>query len=88
MLELHVWGPALGLASIDAECLAIITYLHNALSADSWRLIPTNDPSVSPESMQHPCHYDHDPRLSPLASVANDASEQIFSPPSTMAAYG
>lgn len=51
MLDLHVWGAAFGLPSIDPECLAIITYIHNALPAASWRLIPSNDPSVSPSSM-------------------------------------
>ena len=53
MLDLHVWGQAFGLASIDPECLAIIAYLHNALPGSEWRLIPSNDPSVSPSSM-HP----------------------------------
>lgn len=33
VLRLHVWGPALGLPSIDAECLAAITYLAYALPA-------------------------------------------------------
>jgi sorting and assembly machinery component 37 len=50
MLELHVWGPAFGLPSIDPECLAIITYLHKAAAPSSWRLIYSNDPSVSPAS--------------------------------------
>ncbi|KAH7320024.1 putative metaxin [Stachybotrys elegans] len=48
MLDLHIWGPALGLPSIDPECLAIITYLHHALPSTAWRLIPSNDPSISP----------------------------------------
>ncbi|TWU75252.1 hypothetical protein ED733_005890 [Metarhizium rileyi] len=51
MLELHVWGPAFGLASVDAECLAAITYLHNALSAKEWLLVPSSDPSVSPSNL-------------------------------------
>lgn len=50
MLHLHVWGPAFGLPSIDAECLAMIAYLHNALPTSEWRLIPSNDPAVSPSS--------------------------------------
>lgn len=33
VLRLHVWGPALGLPSIDAESLAAITYLAYALPA-------------------------------------------------------
>lgn len=50
MLELHVWGSAFGLPSIDPECLAIVTYLRNSLPAADWRLIPSNDPSISPSS--------------------------------------
>lgn len=50
MLHLHVWGPAFGLPSIDAECLAIIAYFHNVLPSSSWRLITSNDPAVSPSS--------------------------------------
>lgn len=48
MLDLHVWGPAFGLPSIDAECLAIIAYLRHAAPSDSWSLIPSNDPAISP----------------------------------------
>ncbi|KAM0556748.1 hypothetical protein ACHAPJ_005807 [Fusarium lateritium] len=50
MLDLHVWGSAFGLPSIDPECLAIITYLHSSLPVSDWRLIPSNDPSVSPSN--------------------------------------
>lgn len=50
MLDLHVWGAAFGLPSMDPECLAIITYLHNALPTSAWRLIPSNDPAISPSS--------------------------------------
>ncbi|KAM0260823.1 hypothetical protein ACHAQJ_002590 [Trichoderma viride] len=58
MLDLHVWGPAFGLPSIDAECLAIITYLHNALPDSSWRLIPSNDPSASPSNLLPALNHD------------------------------
>lgn len=51
MLDLYIWGPAFGLPSIDPECLAILLYLDNALPSDSWRIIPCNDPSISPLSM-------------------------------------
>ncbi|KAJ3508809.1 hypothetical protein NM208_g15763 [Fusarium decemcellulare] len=50
MLDLHVWGSAFGLPSIDPECLAIVTYLHSSLPAQAWRLIPSNDPSISPSN--------------------------------------
>ncbi|KAI8209818.1 hypothetical protein K4K53_012618, partial [Colletotrichum sp. SAR 10_77] len=45
-LELHVWGSAFGLPSVDAECLAAIAYLHTALPSSEWRLVPSNDPAV------------------------------------------
>ncbi|KAI9924713.1 hypothetical protein ASPWEDRAFT_28149 [Aspergillus wentii DTO 134E9] len=48
VLELHVWGPAFSLPSIDAQCLATITYLSLVLPKDAWVLIPSSDPSVSP----------------------------------------
>lgn len=51
MLELHVWGPVFGLPSIDAECIAAITYIHNASPDSAWRIIPSNDASVCPASM-------------------------------------
>ncbi|PWI72641.1 metaxin [Purpureocillium lilacinum] len=50
MLDLHVWGPAFGLPSIDAECLAIIAHFHHSgLPSTAWRLIPSNDPSICPD---------------------------------------
>ncbi|OAA81210.1 mitochondrial import receptor subunit [Akanthomyces lecanii RCEF 1005] len=49
MLKLHVWGPVFGVPSIDAECIAAITYLHNAVSDGvQFCIVPSNDASVSP----------------------------------------
>ncbi|ROT40010.1 hypothetical protein SODALDRAFT_332161 [Sodiomyces alkalinus F11] len=48
--ELHVWGPAFGLPSIDAECLAAIAYLHYTLPSSEWTLIPSSDPSLTPQN--------------------------------------
>ncbi|PYI15177.1 hypothetical protein BO86DRAFT_422689 [Aspergillus japonicus CBS 114.51] len=48
VLELHVWGPAFSLPSIDAQCLATIAYLSLALPKDAWVLVASSDPSVSP----------------------------------------
>ncbi|ERF71669.1 hypothetical protein EPUS_00658 [Endocarpon pusillum Z07020] len=50
VLELHVWGPAFGLPSIDAQCLATVAYLKQCLPPSDWRLIPCSDPSVVPTS--------------------------------------
>ncbi|KAM5355400.1 hypothetical protein ACJ41O_002046 [Fusarium nematophilum] len=58
MLDLHVWGSAFALPSIDPECLAIITYLHSSLPASAWRLIPSNDPSISPSNSLPALHHD------------------------------
>ncbi|KAL1857499.1 hypothetical protein Daus18300_010364 [Diaporthe australafricana] len=46
LFRLHVWGPAFGLASIDAECLATITYLANALQGDQWEIVTTSPSGV------------------------------------------
>lgn len=48
VLELHIWGPAFGLPSIDAPCLATIYYLLETLPSKSWTLVPSSDPNVSP----------------------------------------
>ncbi|WEW59642.1 hypothetical protein PRK78_005121 [Emydomyces testavorans] len=51
VLELHTWGPAFGLPSIDSQCLAAIAYFALALpETDSaeWVLIPDSDPRVVP----------------------------------------
>ncbi|CAI7649444.1 unnamed protein product [Penicillium pancosmium] len=48
VLQLHVWGPAFALPSIDAQCLAAIAYCSLALPKDSWELVASSDPSVSP----------------------------------------
>ncbi|CAJ2499879.1 Uu.00g027320.m01.CDS01 [Anthostomella pinea] len=50
-LELHVWGPAFGLDSIDPECLAAIACFRCALSSENWTLIASNDASLSPDNV-------------------------------------
>ncbi|KAG6004713.1 hypothetical protein E4U21_000804 [Claviceps maximensis] len=57
MLDVYTWGPAFGLPSIDPECLAILLYLDNALPSDAWRIIPCNDPSVSPSNLLPALHH-------------------------------
>ncbi|KAI1323750.1 hypothetical protein F5Y16DRAFT_382773 [Xylariaceae sp. FL0255] len=47
--QLHVWGPALGLASIDAECLAAVTCFRQVVLVQDWTLVPCNDTTVSPD---------------------------------------
>ncbi|KAE8373534.1 Tom37 C-terminal domain-containing protein [Aspergillus bertholletiae] len=48
VLELHVWGPAFSLPSIEAQCLATIAYFSLAVPKDAWVLVASSDPSVSP----------------------------------------
>ncbi|KAI1764086.1 outer mitochondrial membrane transport complex protein-domain-containing protein [Hypoxylon sp. FL1150] len=50
-LELHVWGPAFGLDSIDPECLGAITCFRHCVPREDWTLIASNDAAVSPD-----CH--------------------------------
>ncbi|KAK0383929.1 hypothetical protein NLU13_8020 [Sarocladium strictum] len=59
MLELHIWGPAFGLPSLDAECIAAVAYLQHATASPAdWRLIPSNDPSVSPDNLLPALNHD------------------------------
>jgi hypothetical protein len=52
--ELHIWGPAFGLDSIDAECLAAIACFRHILPSEAWSLITSNDTSVSPDRKYYP----------------------------------
>ncbi|PHH67807.1 hypothetical protein CDD80_499 [Ophiocordyceps camponoti-rufipedis] len=56
-MELHVWGPAFGLASVDAECLAAIAYLGCAVGRGGWRLVASSDPSRSPHHHLPSLHH-------------------------------
>lgn len=50
VLELHVWGPAFSLPSIDARCLAAIAYFTQAVPKGQWVLVASSDPALSPTS--------------------------------------
>ncbi|KAI1177372.1 hypothetical protein F4777DRAFT_542751 [Nemania sp. FL0916] len=47
--QLHVWGPAFGLDSIDPECLAAIAAFRHVLHRDQWSLIASSDVTSSPD---------------------------------------
>ncbi|KAI1743339.1 hypothetical protein F4680DRAFT_372946 [Xylaria scruposa] len=47
--QLHVWGPAFGLESIDAECLAAIALFRHLFLSQGWSLIASNDTSLIPD---------------------------------------
>ncbi|KAK0630191.1 Tom37 C-terminal domain-containing protein [Bombardia bombarda] len=46
VLELHVWGPAFHLPSIDAECLAAVAYLSQTTNSAEYRLIQSSPSAV------------------------------------------
>ncbi|KAI1477093.1 hypothetical protein K445DRAFT_195811 [Daldinia sp. EC12] len=48
-LELHVWGSAFGLDSIDPECLAAVACFRSCIPRQDWTLIASNDAAVSSE---------------------------------------
>lgn len=50
VLELHVWGPAFGLPSIDAQCLAAIACLQQVVPRGEWHLMASSNPALSPTS--------------------------------------
>jgi len=54
VLELHVWGPAFSLPSIDAQCLAAIAYLQQVVPRGEWHLIASSNPALSPTRKFHP----------------------------------
>ncbi|KAK4231211.1 Metaxin-1 [Podospora fimiseda] len=45
-LQLYVWGPALNLPSIDAECIAAIAYLSQTTSRADYHLIQSSPSAV------------------------------------------
>ncbi|KAI9715271.1 MAG: hypothetical protein M1812_006082 [Candelaria pacifica] len=50
-LELHIWGPAFCLPSIDAQCIAATAYLSQAVPRENWKLVASSDPTLSPASV-------------------------------------
>ena len=52
-LDLHVWGPAFGLPSIDPECIATITYCQRVVPEGQWSLVASYDKSVGLTGVLH-----------------------------------
>ncbi|KAK4454575.1 Tom37 C-terminal domain-containing protein [Podospora aff. communis PSN243] len=46
VLELHIWGPAFGLPSIDPESLAAIAFITQTLPRDQYQLIQSSPSAV------------------------------------------
>ncbi|MCJ1230085.1 hypothetical protein MMC12_006756 [Toensbergia leucococca] len=47
-LELHIWGPAFFLPSIDPQCLAALSYLTQGVPRNQWTLLASCDDTLSP----------------------------------------
>ncbi|KAL5397041.1 hypothetical protein PMIN06_000488 [Paraphaeosphaeria minitans] len=69
-LELHTWGPAFGLPSIDPTCVAAIAYLNRTLPRDTWTLIADYDPSLSPQG-EFPLLVDADKRITGFTNIVS-----------------
>jgi hypothetical protein len=72
-LELHVWGGAFELASIDAECLATITYFVTAKPESDWKLVESSPSAVPTRVSQY---------LNPPPKIQAHQFQALF-PPST-----
>ncbi|PSN70102.1 hypothetical protein BS50DRAFT_598814 [Corynespora cassiicola Philippines] len=70
VLELHVWGPAFGLPSIDAACNATIAYFHRIVPPAEWLLIADYDTSISPRE-EFPVLADGDARITGFSSIVS-----------------
>jgi hypothetical protein len=46
VLELHVWGPAFGLPSIEPECIATIAYCQRVIPKGEWTLVAEHNPTI------------------------------------------
>lgn len=46
VLELHIWGPAFGLPSIEPECIATVAYCQRVVPEGRWVLVPDFDATV------------------------------------------
>jgi hypothetical protein len=50
VLELHTWGPAFGLPSIEPECIATIAYCQRVIPKGLWSLVADYDNTVGATS--------------------------------------
>ncbi|KAL9125003.1 MAG: hypothetical protein Q9217_005738 [Psora testacea] len=49
VLQLHIWGPAFTLPSIDPQCLAAVTYVAQTVPHGQWVLVASSDEGLSRE---------------------------------------
>jgi len=50
VLELHIWGPAFGLPSLDPNCLAAVAYFTQAVPLGRWVLVAGYEEGISETS--------------------------------------
>jgi hypothetical protein len=50
VLELHIWGPAFGLPSIEPECIATVAYCQQVIAQGQWTLVAGHDTTVGTTS--------------------------------------
>ncbi|KAK7189508.1 hypothetical protein DPSP01_001501 [Paraphaeosphaeria sporulosa] len=70
VLELHTWGPAFGLPSIDPTCVAATAYLNRTLPRDRWTLIADYDSSLSPQG-ELPLLVDADKKITGFTNIVS-----------------
>jgi hypothetical protein len=74
VLELHVWGPAFGLASIEPECIATIAYCRRVIPEGQWALVAAHNPTVGTTGTGT-CYHDKatiDSRISEILPILFD----------------
>lgn len=83
VLELHVWGPAFGLPSLDPECLAAIAYFTQAVDRSEWTIVRSS-PSAVP-TRRFPSPHRNPLRPHPPISVRPryDAPGRAVDPPTS-----
>ncbi|KAK6072236.1 mitochondrial import receptor subunit [Seiridium cupressi] len=74
-LQLHIWGSAFGLPSIDPECLAALSYLGFAVPPGQWSLIASNDASLNPDHIL-PALYHNGTWTSGYTSIVSYLGQQ------------
>lgn len=47
VLELHVWGPAFGLPSIEPECVATVAYCQQVIPKGLWSIVAEHNPTIA-----------------------------------------
>lgn len=65
VLELHIWGPAFGLPSIEPECIATVAYCQRVIPEGQWSLIAEHNPSIGATGTFN---------LAPVSSISSHAS--------------